>query len=289
MARSAQTRLLGALLGLLAALSLLGLGQAAPGDPPGYYSETGFRVCDPRFLAYFQARGGLRTFGYPVSRCFRLAGFTVQLFQRRALQLGADGRVNQLNLLEGLYLPYTDFNGARFPAADPALVAAAPAPGSPGYDEAVLAFVRANAPDVVGDRRTNFYQTFQGAVTMAEAFPNGGGSAGLLAGIQLEMWGVPTSRPAADPNNANFVYQRFQRGIMHHDAATGATQGILLGDYLKAVMTGQNLPADLEAQVRRSADPRLLRVYEPAQADGLRPNSGLWDTNLWQAFERESP
>jgi hypothetical protein len=283
---------LGALLALAVALALArpaGPSLAAPGDPPGYYSETGYRVCDRKFLEYFDARGGLRTFGYPVSRCFRVAGFTVQVFQRRVLQLGNDGNVTQLNLLDAPYLPYTNFNNARFPAADPALVAAAPAPGSPGYAEAVLEFVRANAPDQVGVHRTNFYQTFRTSVTMAEAFPRGGGNAGILSGIHLEMWGVPTSRPATDPNNANFVYQRWQRGVMHFDAATGATQGILLGDYFKAVLTGQNVPADLEAQVRQSPDPRFLRAYDNAQGGGLRANSGLWDTNLRDAFEREAP
>jgi hypothetical protein len=283
---------LGALLALVVALALAAWASpslAAPGDPPGYFGETGFRVCDPTFYEYFNARGGVRTFGYPVSRCFKLAGFKVQIFQRRALQLGNDGGVNQLNLLEGLYLPYTNFNGARFPAADPALVAAAPAPGSPGYAEAVLEFIRANAPDVVGPYRVNFLETFRSSVTMAEAFPRGGGNAGLLSGIHLEMWGVPTSRPAPDPGNPNFVYQRFQRGVMHFDAATGTTQGVLLGDYFKAVLTGRNLPADLAEQVRQSQDPRFLRAYDNSQADGLRSGSGLWDTNLRDAFEGEPP
>ena len=55
---------------------------------------------------------------------------------------------------------------------------------------------------------------------------------------------APTSRPAADPNNPGFIYQRFQRGIMHFDAATGRTQGILLADYLKAILRGTDLPPD---------------------------------------------
>jgi hypothetical protein len=274
---------------VLAPLAVPAPARAAPGDPPGYFSETGFRICNLAFLSYFNARGAVRTFGYPVSRCFTIAGFTVQLFQRRALQLGHGGGVAQLNLLDDFYLPYTSFNNARVPAVDPALVASAPAPGSPGYAGAVLEFVRANAPDAVGPHRTRFHETFRTAVTAAEAFPNGGGNAGILSGIHLEMWGIPTSRPAPDPGNANFVYQRWQRGIMHFDAATGATQGLLLGDYLKAIMTGQNLPTDLEDQVRRSADPRLLRAYDNRQGGGLREGSGLWDTNLRDAFEPERP
>src|SRR5207248_4786418 len=72
---------------------------------------------------------------------------------------------------------------------------------------------------------------------------------GLLA---LEIWGAPTSKPAYDPSNSNFIYQRFQRGIMHYDKSCGCTQGLLLADYLKALLTGQNLPADLAAQAASS-------------------------------------
>jgi len=279
---AAAAVLLSTLLGALPA-------AAAPGDPPGYFSETGYRVCDAKFYDYFNSRGNIRTFGYPVSRCFTLDGFKVQIFQRRVLQLGGDGNVNQLNLLDAPFLPYTTFNSARFPAADGPLVASAPAPGSPDYAAAILAFVRANAPDAVGSRRTGFAQTFTSSVTMAEAYPRGGGNTGLLSGIHLEMWGVPTSKPAADPNNGNFIYLRFQRGIMHFDAATGTTQGVLLGDYFKSVLTGRNLPADLAEQVRQSQDPRFLRAYDNSQADGLRSGSGLWDTNLRDAFEWEPP
>jgi hypothetical protein len=259
---------------------------AAPGDPAGYFSETGYRVCDAKFYDYFNARGNIRTFGYPVSRCFTLDGFKVQIFQRRVLQLGGDGNVNQLNLLDAQFLPYTNFNNARFPAQDDALVASAPAPGSPNYSEAILAFVRANAPETVGGRRTGFSQTFQTSVTMAEAYRRGGGNQGLLSGIHLEMWGVPTSRPAADPSNANFIYLRFQRGVMHYDAGCNCTQGILLGDYFKSVLTGENLPADLAEQAKGS---RYLRKYDNAQPNGIRAGQNLPGTDLKGAFEKEPP
>src|SRR5688572_1081358 len=90
---------------------------AAPGDPAGYFSETGFRVCNAQFYDYFNARGAIRTFGYPVSRCFQLDGFTIQVFQRRVLQLQGEN-VTQLNLLDAPFLPYTSFNNAKFPAQD---------------------------------------------------------------------------------------------------------------------------------------------------------------------------
>ena len=53
-------------------------------------SQRIFRVGDAAFWQYFQARGGIRTFGYPVSRVFMLDGFKVQIFQREVMQLQPD-------------------------------------------------------------------------------------------------------------------------------------------------------------------------------------------------------
>src|SRR3712207_8663039 len=41
--------------------------------------------------------------------------------------------------------------------------------------------------------------------------------------IGIELYGFPTSAPAADPNNNGFVYQRFQRTVLHYDATSGTT------------------------------------------------------------------
>jgi hypothetical protein len=60
------------------------------------------------------------------------------------------------------------------------------------------------------------------------------------------------SEPAADPNNPGFIYKRFQRGIMHYDASTGATRGILLADYLKAILRSVGLPSDLRDEASGS-------------------------------------
>ena len=105
-----------------------------------------------------------------------------------------------------------------------------------------------------------------------------------MPGINLEMWGAVTSHPAADPNNSSFIYLRFQRGIMHYDKSTGQTQGLLLGDHLKSVITGQNLPGDLEQKARNSA---LYRQYDNTKANGVARPGQLPDTNMKDAFEKE--
>ena len=131
---------------------------------------------------------------------------------------------------------------------------------------------------------TNFYQTFVNTVTLQDAFPQGGGNAGLLPLLNLEMWGAPTSKPMRDPSNNNFVYLRFQRGIMHYDATNGYTQGLLLADYLKAIITGQNLPPDLDGQANSSP---FYKQYNSGKANWVDRPDQLPGTNLAYAFEKQ--
>jgi hypothetical protein len=176
------------------------------------FPQTGYRVGDDAFWTYFRRRGGVRTFGYPVSNPFTLQGFRVQIFQRAILQLQPSGAVAIANVLDDGLLPYTTINGSAFPAADPEVIGRQPKVGEPNYHARALEFVRESAPDTWQGQKVNFFQTFVGAVRPEEAFPEGGGSDGLLLGFNLEIWGLPTSKPTADPTNASFVYQRFQRG-----------------------------------------------------------------------------
>lgn len=243
--------------------------HAAPSaqQPSRFFQETSFGIDNDAFFAYFQSRGGVPTFGYPVSREFKLEGFQVQLFQRGVMQQAPDGSVRLLNLLDQGLMPVTSINFSRFPAPDPGLVAATPAVGSPDYGRQMAEFVGANVPDQFDGLPVNFRQTFMQTVRSPGIDP------GMLTLLSLEIWGAPTSPPAYDPNNRNFVYQRFQRGIMQFDASTGTTEGLLLGDWFKSVLTGQGLPADLEQQMQ---DSPYLRQYNNGGSRGSTlPNSDL--------------
>src|SRR3984893_18637685 len=94
---------------------------AGPGLDPGFFPATGYRIGSPEMLGYFQRRGGVRTFGYPVSNEFPLLGQRVQLFQRQMLQLSADGSVTTANILDPAVLPISRIDGLSLPAADPEL------------------------------------------------------------------------------------------------------------------------------------------------------------------------
>lgn len=249
-----------------------------------YFPNTGFNISGP-FLDYFQHRGGKRTFGYPTSRTFTLLGSPVQFFQRRVLQLQPNGTVGQLNLLDPDVMPYTQINQATFPAADLSMTRGLPAPGTPKYIAKVIQYVQATAPDQWNGAPVRFFSTFASTVSPTDAFPTGKPHPELLPGINLEQWGVPTSLPAVDPNNHNFIYQRFQRGIMHYDRATGVTQGLLLADYFKEILTGQNLPPDLDAAARGS---RFYRQYDSSQPRWVHDPVALPNTDLSLAFERQA-
>ncbi len=247
-----------------------------------YFSQTGFRVDNDTFWTYYNARGGLPTFGYPTSRTFQFLGFTTQFFQRRVMQLGPDGNARLLNLFDQGLFPFTNINGSTFPAPDPALQSAAPSPSSPTYSTDVINFIQQNAANMFSGRPVNFYNTFISAVPLSAAFPNGNGDTSLLPGFDLEMWGVVTSRPSVDPANNNFIYQRFQRGIMMYDGSTNLTQGVLLADYFKAIITGNNIPPDLDLQARNSS---FYKQYNDAQPNGLNTPALLPGTNMQFAFD----
>lgn len=248
-----------------------------------YFSQTGFRIDNDAFWAYFNGRGGINTFGYPTSRTFQFLGFTTQFFQRRVMQQAPDGGARLLNLFDQGLFPFTNINGSTFPAPDPTIQAGAPPISSPTYSTDILTFIQQNAPNTYAGKQTNFYNTFASQVPVTAAFPNGGDTS-LLPGFDLEMWGAVTSRPSVDPANNNFIYLRFQRGIMMFDGSTNLTQGVLLADYFKAVITGNNIPPDLDLQAKSSS---FYKQYNDAQPLGLNNPGLLPGTNMQFAFDPE--
>ena len=260
--------------------------QAPAAVDARYFAQTGYRIGEDAFWNYFQVRGGVRSFGYPVSSVFLLYGMKIQIFQRQILQLRPDGGVQTMNVLDEGLLPYTRMNGSTFPAPDPAVISQSPKPDAADYLPKTLEFVRAIAPDTFEGEPVDFAKTFFSSVRAEDAYPDGvpdGGDA-LLPYFNLEIWGLPTSRPTRDPSNPNFIYQRFQRGIMHYDKGCGCTQGLLLADYVKALLTGRNLPADLADQARGS---KLANQYKPGQPQSLARPADLPGSDLSNAFRRD--
>jgi hypothetical protein len=188
-----------------------------------------------------------------------------------------------MNLLDPDLFPYTRVNGSTFPAADDGLKNSTPPVSSPTYATAILDFVRANAPDTFDGQPVGFGQTFFSSITAQQA---GTDNPGILGLFDLEVWGAPISRPQRDPNNGNFIYQRFQRGIMHYTAGQG-TRGILLADYLKQIILGPSrapaLPGDLADQARGS---KYFAQYCPGASGWLCRPGELPGTNLEFAFEQ---
>ena len=223
------------------------------------FAETGFCIDEAAFQRYYESRGGARILGFPVSRTFRLEGFPVQFYQRVVLQL-QDGNVARLNLLDPGVLPVTRANQSVFPAPDASLASDAPRPEDPAYAQRVVEYVRAVAPDTWNGRPVGFAGLFNSTV------PAQGASPEIATLLNLEIWGLPTSAPTFDPGNQGFVYQRFQRGIMHFRTDCGCTEGILVGDYLKSVLTGRDVPPDLASEMQSS---RYFGQYAPGASGWL--------------------
>lgn len=269
-----------AFVGLMLGVALWPSGQSSQAQA-SCFSESGFCINNPAFQTYFNLRGGVQSFGFPISRQFTFLGFPVQFFQGHVMQQLPDGRVATLNLLQEGLMPVTRVNGSVFPGNDPALQQAAPQVGQPNYAEAVVEFVRANAPNEFNGRPVRFFDTFVSTVDLATAFPGGGGNPSLLPLLNLEIWGVATSRPQADPSNGSFIYQRFQRSIMHYQDSCRCTERVLLALWFKTVFTGDGLPGDLAEQMSGSP---YLRQYSPNSPNWLARPSELPSTDMTNAF-----
>ncbi len=97
----------------------------------------------------------------------------------------------------------------------------------------------------------------------------------------MDVWGLPTSAPTADPISPRFIYQRFQNGVLQSDASSQTTQGLSLGEYLKSLLTGQDLPGDLAAEAVESP---LMRQYDPGRQNALARPTSLPLSDLTNAF-----
>jgi hypothetical protein len=216
-----------------------------PHDEGRYFSQTGYRIDNDQVFSFFQTYGGVQTFGYPVSRTVTFLGCPVQFFQRQIIQVCASQGPALINMLDPDIFPYTKVNGSTFPGPDTTVKNNTPPVSDPNYSTAILAFVQATVPDSYAGQPVNFHQYFNS---------QGG----------LVIWGAPISNPQPDPNNANFIYQRF-----------------LLADYRKALLLDQNVPPDLLAEAQGS---RFLKQYCPGAPLWLcRPND-LSGTDLTFAF-----
>lgn len=230
-------------------------------DNPRAFPSSGYTLADEAIWTFFSQHGGSAVFGDPISREFNLYESPVQLFERAVLQLRPDGAVQVMPLTGPGPLPYTHMAGLTLPAPDPALAFVAPSPDQLNYTSRRVEFLRATVPDAWNGQPLQFFS--------------------VLTADSVDVWGMPTSSPTADPRNPSFVYQRFQNGILLFNAASSTTDVLPLGSYLKALLTGQGLPADLTADAAQSP---LLGQYDPSKPRGLVHQDALPGTDLTDAF-----
>ncbi len=254
-----------------------------------FFPETGFSVADDNIWVYFNRRGGQRTFGAPISRLMLLNGAWVQQFERGMLQVFEDGRVVSVNLLDDFYLPYEVLGDVVLPPIDEAMLLLAPGADEPDFGVRSQEFVREYAPEQYGDLATRFYSTFLGTVLFRDAFFDGNGDPNLVPGFALEIWGLPTSRPAPlvtgpDTSDPAVVQLRFQRGVMRHDGRSGTTSAVPLGYYLRSILAGDESVPGL-AEVASSSP--LWAQYDPEAPDWVARPEALPETNLVLVFTRE--
>jgi hypothetical protein len=246
------------------------------------YQETGFAVADGPIASYFVARGGVRTFGPPVSNEFILLGARTQIFRNHALKVEPNGTVSPIDLFALGAIPFRNVGGRIVPEVDQALLASAPIPGTPDYGTRVQAFIQANAPDRWEDLPVGFYQAFRSTVRPEDAFPNGGAAA-LLPGFSQEVWGVPVSKPVRDAQNPDAVVLRWERGVMVWNRQDGSVVALPLGETFKQVLTGEGLGPERTAAAAGSPFLMQLKAGVP---NGLARPEELPNTSLDTAFAK---
>lgn len=249
-------------------------------------ADGGFTVAAGPIAEFFTRRGGVRTFGPPISEPFLLLGQTVQLFRNFGLRQNADGTVSTLNLLGLGVLPGRRAAGRTYPAVDPVLAQAAPPPDAPDFITPSQEFIRLHAPDSWEGLEVGFYRAFRESVKLAEAFPDRAGSPALLPVLAQEVWGLPVAGPTRDPADPGLVHLRWERGVMTYDQRTGLVETVPLGAFFKALLTGEGLPADLAADAQDSAYARQL---DPSAPNGVARPAELPDTLLQSAFVPTAP
>ena len=186
------------------------------------------------------------------------------------MQLQPDGCVQTLNLLDPGLMPYTQINGSTFPGADPAVVSATPPASDPNYATKIIAFAQTSGAEYVrGSAGQLLQRPSRPRSRCAGRVPQPAVSGELLPGFNLQIWGAPTSKPADDPTNNNFIYQRFQRSIMHYDARLSLHAGPAAGRLLQ-VDHHRSEPAARPG--RRSAHSNYYKQYDPSQATVRSPD-----------------
>jgi hypothetical protein len=176
--------------------------------------DTGYTIADDAIWAYFTSHGGSATFGVPISRELPLGDSQVQLFENAAVRVQPDGSVQAVQLPSSGKLATQNLDGLTVPAADAATAFVTPSPDQPNYAARLAAFISATVTPQV------------------------------QSAYAQDVWGLPTSPARVDPNNPNFIYQRFQNGILMYDASTGSVGALPVGAWFKAALTAEGAPAD---------------------------------------------
>ena len=196
--------------------------------------------------------------GYPASRDFQFLGCTSQFSSAWSCSSAAAG-VGTLNLLDAACCR-TQRNGSTSRRSIPRSSADTPRDRS-DYASAILHFVAPTTrrtPSMGSRSIPETFNTTLDAGVGGTDDPHAGSARARGVGRADQQARLRSLQP-------NFIYQRFQRGIMHYDKACGCTQGLLLADYLKALLRAR--PA---APTWRRRRPAARCCSRPPRRPGAR-------------------
>ena len=187
------------------------------------------------------------------------------------MQLDEQGNPRLLNVLDPEFLPDTQIADVTYPSVDQSLKLQTPSVTSPTYVPDLLQLITQNVPEP-------FHATYFGLVSPQLA---GSNDPAVVAMANVELWGAPISPPTPAEHHPGVVYQRYQRQIMVYDPTCNCVTTPVLARYLKDIIMGNPLPADLQTAVQSRP---LYRQYAPGQPRAVRDPALMPSTDLSTAF-----
>lgn len=238
--------------------------QPSPRDEH-YDASSRYRIDTAWVWQYSQLRGH-ENFGAPLSGTFPEfgTGRAMQIFEQRVLAPftgEATSWYGPINLLDDFYLGGTSLAADIFPPLDISTLPPVPPLGEQGASRTMAAYYGETVPETWEGQPIDFLAALRASAQPAIA--NDVVPEDAWALIALELWGLPTSRPAAHPDHPDIVYQRFQRGVLKYDPACACATSVPVGRAFRSLLTGE----DERPDGVRLAAPRWHGVLSPQRLD----------------------
>src|SRR5438093_7231216 len=105
----------------------------------------------------------------------------------------------------------------------------------------MLTYVRNNLPAEIDGYPTDFYRTFAESIGPLDPEITDPTAQAIAVLQNLDVWGIPTSRPLRDPTTPGSYIVRLERGFFRFEPACRCTAPIPMGRYFRSRSTSADV------------------------------------------------